>query len=149
MVIAAFFPDISQFFVDSPPSKAYPPSKHSCLLSSTCWVVKLHVSTLLPEEVCLLGQYHLLVMISSHPRPENLLAFTNTGLSLGSSMSSSAVHGPIPLSEPFIPTVTYFKILIVKLYVLYVLNMYVKFLSNQMLFTNRSINLFFTNNFKL
>ena len=130
MVIAAFFPDISQFFVDSPPSKAYPPSKHGCLLSSTCWVVKLHVSTLLPEEVCLLGQYHLLVMISSCPQPKNLLAFTNTGLSLGSSMSSSAVHGPIPLSEPFIPTVTYFKILIVELYVLYVLNMHVEFLSN-------------------
>jgi len=27
--------------------------------------------------------------------------------------------------------------------------MHVKFLSNQMLFTNRSINLFFMNNFKL
>ena len=135
-MIATFFSNISQFFVDSPPSKAYPPSKHGCLLPSTCWVVKLQVSTLLPEEVCLLGQYHLLVMISSCPRPENLLAFTNTGLSLGSSMSSSAVHSPIPLSEPFIPTITYFKNLIVEFYILYVLNMHVEFLSNKMLFTN-------------
>ena len=43
----------------------------------------------------------------------------------------------------------YFKNLIVGLHVLYILNMYVKFHSNQTLFTIRSINLYFMHNFKL
>ena len=105
VVVAVFFPDISQFSIDSPLSEAYPPSKHGCPLPSTCWVVRLQASTLFPEEVCLLRQHHLLVVTSSRPRPNNLLPFTNTCLSSGSLASSGAAHGPIPLSKPFIPTI--------------------------------------------
>ena len=105
MVVAIFFPDISQFSIDSPLSEAYPPSKHGCPLPSTCWVVRLQASTLFPEEVCLLGQHHLLVVTSSRPRPNNLFPFTNTCLSSGSLASSGAAHNPIPLSKPFIPTI--------------------------------------------
>ena len=109
VVVAVFFSDISQFSIYSPLSEAYPPSKHGCPLPSTCWVVGLQASTLFPKEVCLLKQHHLLVMISSHPRHDNLLAFINTCLSssslasLGSLASSGMTHGPIPLSKPFIP----------------------------------------------
>ena len=41
-----------------------------------------------------------------------------------------------------------FENLTVKFHVPYVLNMYIKFLSNQMLFTIQSINLFFIHNFR-
>ena len=40
----------------------------------------------------------------------------------------------------------YFENLLVELYILYALNMQVKFRSNQMLFTIRFINLFFMHN---
>ena len=91
-MVAAFFLDISQFSVDSPLSKAYPPSKHDCPLPSTCWVDGLQASILFLEEIFLLEQHHL-------------LAFTNTCLSSGSLASSSVAHGPIPLSKPFIPII--------------------------------------------
>ena len=39
--------------------------------------------------------------------------------------------------------IIYFKILIIKLYVLYTINKYVKFLVNRMLLTIQFINLFF------
>ena len=39
--------------------------------------------------------------------------------------------------------------LTIECYVLYVINMHTKFLLNQILFTIRSINLFFIHNFKL
>jgi len=45
--------------------------------------------------------------------------------------------------------VTYFENLIIRLHVFYVLNMYVKFRANQMLFTIKSINLFLKYNFKI
>ena len=45
--------------------------------------------------------------------------------------------------------ITYFKNLIVELYIFYVLNTYVKFYDNRMLFTIRFINLFFMYNFRL
>ena len=48
-----------------------------------------------------------------------------------------------------INNVTYFKKLTIELYVLYVLNTYVKFRFNHILFNIRLINLFFTYNFKL
>ena len=41
-----------------------------------------------------------------------------------------------------------FENLTVEFYVLYIINMHIKFRSNQMLFTIRSINLFFIYNFK-
>ena len=43
---------------------------------------------------------------------------------------------------------TYFENLVVKLHILYILKKYVKFHANWMLFTIRSINLFFKHNFK-
>ena len=104
MVVAAFFPNISQFSVDSPFSEAYLPSKHGCPLPSTCWVVGLQASILFPDEVCLLKQHHLLVVTNSCPQPDNLLAFTNTYLSSSALPSLGETHGPILLSEPFIPT---------------------------------------------
>ena len=42
-----------------------------------------------------------------------------------------------------------FKNLVDEFHVPYVLNMYIKFRSNQMLFTIRSINLLFVHNFRL
>ena len=45
--------------------------------------------------------------------------------------------------------VTYFKNLTVGLHVLYVLNTYIKFCVNWILFTIRSINLFFMHHFRL
>ena len=45
--------------------------------------------------------------------------------------------------------IIYFRNLIVKVYVLYVLNKHIKFHVNKMLFIIRSINLFFIHNFKL
>ena len=105
MLVAAFFPNISQFSVDSPLSKAYPPFKHGCPLPSTCWMVGLQASTLFPEEVWLLRQHHLLVVTSPRPRPNNLLAFTNICLSLSSLASSGVAHGPKSLFEPFILTI--------------------------------------------
>ena len=42
---------------------------------------------------------------------------------------------------------TYFEDLIVRLHILYVLNTNVKFCINQVLFTIRSLNLFFIHNF--
>ena len=115
MVVAVFFPDISQFSVDSPLSEAYPPSKHGCPLPNTCWVIGLQASTLFSEEVCLLGQHHLLVITSSRPRPNNLLAFTHTCLSSDSLASLGATHNPIPLSEPFIPTLFILNLIDLKL----------------------------------
>ena len=44
---------------------------------------------------------------------------------------------------------TYFENLTVKLHIFYFLNKYVKFRVNQILFTIRSINLFFRHNFIL
>ena len=41
-----------------------------------------------------------------------------------------------------------FENLTVEFHILYVLNMHIKFRSNRMLFTIRSINLFFIHNFK-
>ena len=43
----------------------------------------------------------------------------------------------------------YFENLTIELHDLYILNTYVKFHSNRILFTIRSINLFFMNNFRL
>ena len=43
----------------------------------------------------------------------------------------------------------YFENLLARLFVLYVLNMQIKFYVNQMLFTIRSINLFLMHNFRL
>ena len=104
MVVAAFFPNISQFSVDLPFSEAYLPSKHGCPLPSTCWVIGLQASTLFSEEVYLLEQHHLLIVTNSRPQLDNLLVFTNTCLSSGSLVSLGTAHSPIPLSEPFIPT---------------------------------------------
>ena len=44
---------------------------------------------------------------------------------------------------------TYFEILIVELHVFYAFKTHVEFHVNQMLFTIRSINLFFIDNFRL
>ena len=43
----------------------------------------------------------------------------------------------------------YFENIIVKLYVIYIFNMYVKFRTKQMLFTIWSTNMFFIHDFKL
>ena len=48
-----------------------------------------------------------------------------------------------------INNVTYFKKLTIELYALYVLNTYVKFRFNHILFNIRLINLFFKYNFKI
>ena len=78
-MVVAFFPDISQLFIDLPLFEVYPP-KHGCPLPSTRWVVKLLASTLLVEEGWLLRQRHLFIMTRPLPRPNNLLAFTSTCL---------------------------------------------------------------------
>ena len=101
-----FIPKYFPFSVDSLLSEAHPP-KHGCLLPSTCWVIGLQASTLLAEEGWLLERHHLLVVTCPLPQPNNLLAFTNTCLSSGFLTSSSVAHGPVFLSEPFIPTLTY------------------------------------------
>ena len=45
--------------------------------------------------------------------------------------------------------ITYYENLTVELHILYVLNTYIKFCTNLMLFTIWSINLFFMHNFRL
>ena len=45
--------------------------------------------------------------------------------------------------------ITYFENLIVELYIFCVLNIYIKFYDNRILFTIRFINLFYMYNFKL
>ena len=52
-------------------------------------------------------------------------------------------------SAKIINIVTYFENLIVVLHVFYVINIYIKFNVNWMLFTIQFINLFFMHNFKL
>ena len=99
-MVTTFFPDISQFSVDSLLSEAYPP-KHGCPLPSTWWVVRLQASTLLAEEGWLLGQHHLFIMTRSLPWPNKLLTFIKTCPSSGSLTSLGAAYGPISLFDPF------------------------------------------------
>ena len=53
------------------------------------------------------------------------------------------------ISTKKINMIIYFENLIVRVYVLYILNKYIKFHVNKMLLIIRSINLFFIHNFRL
>ena len=103
-MITTFFPDISQFSVDSLLFEAYPP-KHGCPLPSTWWVVGFQAATLLVKERWLLEQRQLFIMTKPLPRPNNLLTFTKTYLSSSSLMSLGAAHGSKSLFGSFIPTI--------------------------------------------
>ena len=115
-LVAVFFPDISQFYIDSLLFETYPP-KHSCPLPSTWWVVGFQAATQLAEEGWLLGQHHLFIMIRPLPRPNNLLTFTKTYMSSGSLTSSGAAHGPISLSG-----LSSLQYIYIKLYNLVIMN---------------------------
>ena len=79
------------------------PSTIACCPVLDGWL-DLWLSFCLVEEVFLLGQHLILIVTRLLPWPINLYAFASIYLSSGYLTSLGTAHGPILISELFIPT---------------------------------------------